>query len=278
MKVNEIITKQIIEAIESSGELIWESGLKLASNAITGNEYHGINALLLGMSKHSSNIFLTENQCKKLKGKIKASEFRKTEKVVFYKNCTKKDKETDKDSRYFLMRYYQVYNASQCENLPDKYKEQAVPVDQVEAIEKAKKIIADSPCQPDLNHGGKKNPCYSPGTDTITMKPINWHDSMENYYSIYFHELAHATGASNRLDRDISSSVLSKGEDYSREELVAELTAAFLCAHCGIKQTVTNSAAYLKGWLSVLRNDNNAIIYAAAKAQKAMDYIIGVKA
>ena len=101
----------------------------------------------------------------------------------------------------------------------------------------------------------------------------------EEYYSTLFHELAHSTGHKTRLDRKGIESVASYGSpDYSREELVAEMAAAFLCGACGIAPaTLDNSAAYLANWIKVLKADSKAAIIAAAQAQKAADYIRAIQ-
>jgi antirestriction protein ArdC len=98
----------------------------------------------------------------------------------------------------------------------------------------------------------------------------------EEYYSTLFHELAHATGHQSRLNREgIAGNHFFGDAVYSREELVAEMAAAFLCGHCGIeKATIQNSAAYLQSWIKTLRGDKKLAITAAAQAQKAADYIL----
>jgi antirestriction protein ArdC len=93
------------------------------------------------------------------------------------------------------------------------------------------------------------------------------------YYATLFHELAHSTGHPNRLDRAALSPVFGS-EDYAKEELVAELAAAFLCAHAGIENKIDNSAAYIQSWIKALQNDKSMIVYAAARAQKAAAFIL----
>ena len=99
--------------------------------------------------------------------------------------------------------------------------------------------------------------------------------SVEEYYATRFHELGHSTGAKHRLDRKLEGDFGDK--DYSREELVAEMTAAFLCAHCGIDNSVIeNSAAYLQGWINILKGDSKLVVIAASQAQKAANLILGI--
>jgi antirestriction protein ArdC len=115
---------------------------------------------------------------------------------------------------------------------------------------------------------------YYPATDIVNMPRAKAFKTPESYYSTLFHELGHSTGHSSRLDRPFG---LSFGDDtYSKEELVAELTAGFLCATAGIeKEILDNTAAYIASWLSVLKKDKRMIIYAAAQAQKAADFMLG---
>jgi antirestriction protein ArdC len=100
-------------------------------------------------------------------------------------------------------------------------------------------------------------------------------DMVEEYYCAAFHELAHATGHSSRLDRkEVTGCNPFGSEDYSKEELVAEMAAAYLCGVTGIEQgTIENSAAYIQGWLKQLKDDRKLVIHAAAAAQKAADFI-----
>jgi antirestriction protein ArdC len=101
-------------------------------------------------------------------------------------------------------------------------------------------------------------------------------ETAEDYYSTIFHELGHSTGHESRLNRLASTKHRSFGsEDYSFEELVAEMTAAFLCVHCGIENQVKPSASYIHSWLAVLRQDRKILLDAATAAQKATDHILG---
>jgi antirestriction protein ArdC len=104
-------------------------------------------------------------------------------------------------------------------------------------------------------------------------------DSEAGYYSVLFHELIHATGHQSRLARKgITETARFGSEPYSKEELIAEIGAAFLCGHCQIAEmTVQNSAGYIQNWLEQLRNDRRLVVQAAAQAQRACDFILGTK-
>jgi antirestriction protein ArdC len=101
--------------------------------------------------------------------------------------------------------------------------------------------------------------------------------SIEEYYCALFHELTHSTGHQSRLNRkEVIEKIQFNSQDYSKEELVAEIGATFLCASSGIHpQIIENSTAYIQGWLKKLQDDKKIIVTAAAKAQKAADYILG---
>jgi antirestriction protein ArdC len=119
---------------------------------------------------------------------------------------------------------------------------------------------------------------YTPASDTVVVPSLNSSTSSEGYYSTLFHELAHSTGHESRLNRkELVNSDGFGNTNYAKEELTAEMTAAFLCAITGIHQpTIANSAAYIQSWLKALRNDKTLVIKAAAQAQKAADYIMSV--
>ena len=114
--------------------------------------------------------------------------------------------------------------------------------------------------------------------DIVAMPDRARFDTEAGYYATLFHELTHATGHASRLNRPTLTESAGFGSNpYGREELVAELGAAFLCGHAGIENTIQNSAAYLQNWLEALQNDNKLIVQAAAQAQKASDFILGTK-
>jgi antirestriction protein ArdC len=136
------------------------------------------------------------------------------------------------------------------------------------------------PKKPEIRHGGGRA-CYLPSVDRVEMPRAETFRSGQDYYSVLFHELTHSTGHASRLDRKGVGS--SDGEwssfgstPYAREELVAEMGAAFLAGHAGIvERTIDNSAAYVASWLQRLKEDTKLVVQAAAQAQKAADFILG---
>ena len=161
-----------------------------------------------------------------------------------------------------LLRYFNLFNVSQCEglNLPQV---QATPVEPIAA---AQAIVANMPNPPTIAHDGGHRAYYVPSRDRIHMPAVNTFNGAGEYHSTLFHELAHSTG---HIPAPFGSEV------YSREELVAEFGAAFLSAHAGIDNTIDNSAAYIAGWSRVLRSDERLVISVASQGQKAADYITG---
>lgn len=173
------------------------------------------------------------------------------------------------------MRSYSVFNLQQCEGIKAPTIESATQV--FRPIENAEIVVEQMPNRPQLNNRSKMA-CYCPSTDEVWMPPRHSFDREAEYYSTLFHEIIHSTGHRNRLNRKgIAAKTVKFGsQTYSKEELVAEIGASLLCGKAGIRQgTLANSAAYLKGWMSRLRNDKKLFIIAAAQAEKAADYILG---
>jgi antirestriction protein ArdC len=144
-------------------------------------------------------------------------------------------------------------------------------------IECCEQIVAGYKGAPEVTHGHTKA-AYRPSADEVIMPSAERFHSNEEYYSTLFHEFTHSTGHKSRLARKgIVDADASFGDDkYGREELVAEMGAAFLCGHAGIEaSTIDNSASYLAGWLKVIKGDPKLIVQAAGAAQKAADLILG---
>lgn len=170
-----------------------------------------------------------------------------------------------------IVRYYSVFNLSQCEGIEPEEVPEIKPVLSCQEIIKGNKHL-----------NGIGNPSYHPVKDYINMPPMDLFRSSEDYYSAYFHELTHWTGHPSRLNRrGITDNSASFGtETYSREELTAEMGAAFLCAMCGIDTPAIqkNSASYIAGWLKHIREGSpRDLIGAAGDAQRAADLLTGGK-
>ncbi|MCX6639687.1 MAG: zincin-like metallopeptidase domain-containing protein [bacterium] len=277
-KVYEIVTARILNELEK-GEIPWRRPWNtdgIAKNLISRREYRGVNIWLLPSEKYSSCYWLTFNQCSALGGNIRRGE--KGSMIVFYKDL---EIEEEKDGATVektipLLRYSYVFNLEQCENLPEKHLPKSEEKSEINPIEQAEKIIAEMQQRPEMTFGGNRA-YYSPSRDLVNLPPKNSFKSAEGFYSVAFHELTHSTGHQSRLDRPEVMEIHNFGDEvYSREELTAELGAAFLCGITGIAQeTLENSAAYIGSWLKVLSNDSKFVISASSKAQKAADFILG---
>lgn len=248
----------------------------VARNGATNRRYTGINTILLSTNDFTDPRWVTYNQIKALGGHVKKGEHGTP--IVFAKHAPKKgEDESDPKNWFHFLRYYHVFNLEQtegCDLLP-------LPPPETRAntpVETAEGVVAGMPNPPQILHQGDQ-PCYAPLADKIFIPPIERFTSSEEYYSTLFHELTHATGHSKRLNRPgVMASNKFGSLDYGKEELVAELGAAFLCARCGIEQPILpNAAAYLQNWLKTIKQSPSLLVSAASQAQKAVDFISGVK-
>jgi len=288
MDVYAIVTEKIINQLES-GVVPWRrpwTSTGLPRNLISRKPYRGINYFLLSASKYVSPFWLTMHQANALGGSIRKGE--ESTIVTFWKiddakhNDTEETEELDaepkdeKNRRRFVLRFYRVWNLEQCE-LPQAVLDKLPKIEthQHDPIEAVERIIAGMPNPPEIVRAGSKA-YYSAMTDRVTLPLRELFESAAEDAATTLHELAHSTGHERRLAREGITEVAPFGSAvYSREELVAELSAAFLCAEAGISNAVIhNQAAYIAGWLARLREDRRLIVQAAAQAQKAADYIL----
>jgi len=174
-----------------------------------------------------------------------------------------------------VLRFYSVFNIAQIDGIDAPDAPEPVNAN-FEPIAEAERIMLGMPKPPLIVHG-EPRAFYRPAADTVNLPRPDLFAEPEEYYSTAFHELTHATGHESRLNRRPSSEIRFFGDrEYSQEELVAEMGAAFLCGQAGIAQaTIVNSAAYIQGWLSVLKGSPKLVVHAAAQAQRAADYILG---
>lgn len=175
-----------------------------------------------------------------------------------------------------MLKYYNVFNIEDVEGIEIKIPE--VEIKPHEKIKRCEAVIKGMKNAPKFVFEDANRAYYSPMADKLNMPAIGQFETPEDYYTTFFHELTHATGHKSRLNREGVANLNPFGSsDYSREELIAEMGASFLSAQVGIdlQELTENSAAYLQGWLSVLKADKKLIFKAAAEAQKAVDYILG---
>ncbi len=277
-----IITNRIIAQLEKDiapWRKEWSG--RTPTNLVSKKPYKGINLILLSMNEFTSNYWLTFKQAQQLGGKIKKGSTGTP--VIFWKTdnyaVTVPNDSTEENAPKtkivlkpgFLLRYYTVFNLDQCEGI----KNPQVTGQEFTPINKANIIIDNYATKPQIVHNDGDRAFYSPARDILTMPSKNNFISPEAYYSTLFHELTHSTGHEKRLNRWKKEEVLSFGnESYSKEELIAELGSAFLCADSGISnKTIENQTAYIRGWLKALKNDKKLIIHASAKATRAVNYM-----
>ncbi len=275
--VYEIITERIIKQLES-GVAPWRKPwtCQTPANLITQKEYRGLNVFTLASQGFPSRFWLTFNQSTKLGGKIRKCE--KSSPVIFWNVGDEQETTTPEgrkeSSRPFLLRYYSVFNFSQTEgiDIPASLLQETRTNNPIEACEQ---IVSNMPNPPAFQQSDRA--WYSPSSDVVGMPARSLFHSSEEFYATEFHELAHSTGHPKRLHRENFDNPAHFGsESYSKEELIAEMTAAMLCGIAGIEQnTLGNSAAYLKTWIARLKSDSRLLVSAASQAQKAADFIRG---
>ncbi|NBU10017.1 MAG: DUF1738 domain-containing protein [Proteobacteria bacterium] len=268
--VYQIVTDRLIRLLEAGTvpwRQPWKGGPQWPQNYVSRKLYRGINVFLLSAARYPSPFWLTFRQAQALGGKVRTGEHAMP--VVFWKVFKEEDK------RIPFLRYYNVFNVTQCEGITVPAVPDTTPA--FEPISQCEQVVTDMPKRPVIQHQGHRA-CYSPVLDAVTMPEAKLFKSPEDYYSTLFHELTHASGHVTRLNRKEVTEPNRFGSDpYGREELVAEMGAAFLCAHCGIEnQTIDQSAAYLASWLARLKEDRKLAVHAASQAQKACDFILDV--
>lgn len=282
------ITNQIITALEQ-GIKPWTQPWNAAHAAgpvsrplrHNGQAYSGINVLTLwasSMERHfAAPIWMTFKQARELGGNVRKGE--KGSPVVYANTLTRTeiDENTgeETDQAIPFMKGYTVFNIEQIEGLPAHYYAPAKSLlNPDQRIEAADAFFTDTGA--DIRHGGG-SAFYSPPLDYIQMPMFESFRDAESYYATLAHECTHWTRHKTRLDRDFGRERFGDA-GYAREELVAELGAAFLCADLGLTlKDREDHAAYIGSWLKVLKDDKRAIFTAAAHAQRATDFIHGLQ-
>ena len=281
--IYDMVTERICQILEQ-GEIPWRkpwvtSERQIPMNLKTRKEYRGINIFLLASCGFSSRYWLSFKQAKDMGGTVQKGE--RGSIVIFWKwrEIEKKDEETGETEikKKPLLRYYTVFNLDQIEGIDKPDEPKAVNFD-FSPIQQAEQIIKGMPNPPGITHNDDRA-YYRPSQDKVNMPPENLFKVSAEYFCTAFHELIHSTGHKSRLNRSGITDISFFGShEYSKEELIAEFGAAFLCGAAGIEnQTVENSAAYIQSWLKKLRNNRKWLVTAAAQAQKAADYILNNK-
>lgn len=280
--VFKIVTDRVVDIL-AKGVVPWRKPWKATANKmnaphnIMGYAYNGINFFLLSCLGYATPVYLTLNQINKLGGRIKEGEEKNSFPVFFWRWLDVKDKATGEDKKIPLCRYTRVWNIEQVDGvkMPKKFIVEDGEKYTFNSIAAADAVVEGYENKPTIRHNDT-GAFYMPHLDMVRMPNKDQFTSPESYYTTLFHELGHSTGHASRLNRkEVTDPIRFGSHDYSVEELVAEMTAAYLCAHCGIDNTLENSAAYIEGWMRPLKKDPRMLMTAAARAQKAFYHIVG---
>lgn len=243
-------------------------------NVISKKPYRGINRLILWSvsTVYPSAQYLTFKQALELGGNVRKGEH--GIKVIYWDTFKRKETNAEtgeeKEKSGMFCKAYTVFNVAQCENLPAKYSDIPTPLAPINTQERN----AELDRQFDLvgistaHHGDRA--FYRPSTDSVTLPEFSMFKSSADYYATKAHEYTHATAHKSRVGRDLSG--MFGNASYAKEELVAEIGAAFLCATLEIEGQLQH-ASYIESWLKVLKDDKRAIFKAASQAQKACDWL-----
>ncbi len=281
--VYQMVTDRIIEQLET-GTIPWVKpwvgGKSLAISRVTGKPYSLLNQILINCSGGSATEYLTYQQALKEGSHVKRGE--RGHMVVFFKPYEKVDPDTGEVTRHFYLRNYTVFGIDQCEGLKPRF---AVSIQKLqnndlkpdEKVEHAESILRSYMDREHIKLEVEESDqaYYSPSTDTIHLPNKSQFISPVHAVACLAHEAAHSSGHSSRLNRlhDIAA---FGDSSYSKEELISEMSSAMFLNLCGIEtpETFQNSASYIAGWLSALRNDKRLVVSAASASEKAVNFIL----
>jgi len=273
------VTERLIGMLESGTapwQKPWDAGIAAMNRPhnYNGRPYHGVNALMLWCTAidkgYEDPRWLTFKQVNKLGGHVNKGE--KAQIVEYWQWEKEVENPETGDKEKVPLEHPKVYraavfNADQCTGLPKLRRQEQ----KWSPVERAENIIAANGVP--VTHNTDGSAFYSPGGDFICLPPRESFATVDAYYSTLLHEVGHSTGHPTRLNREFGGQFGSEG--YAREELRAELASTFLCGELGIATTGSDEqhAAYVKSWVSALKNDYNEIFRAAADAEKICNYL-----
>ena len=297
-KIYQLVTDRILTLLQQ-GVVPWKkpwitNGRSAAPvNLLSGRPYRGVNVFLLIAQGFGSPYWLTFRQAQDRGGHVRRHEHGTP--IIFWR-VEETSEETDGEEglaeyRRVVLRYYTVFNVEQCEGIEIAETEAGEAGSDFDPIPACEAVYANMQHPPELRHGGDRA-FYRRSSDLVQMPKPEAFSRPEHYYSTQLHELAHSTGHPSRLNRfaEEDNPGIFGSPAYAREELVAEMTAAMICGVLGIAPVkveaitpdgqedllLASSAAYLRHWMDVLKADTRAVVIAAAQAQKAADYILGI--
>lgn len=277
--IYQVVTDRIIDKL-SQGIIPWAKpwgldGQSGAYSGATGKPYSLLNQLGMEAGEYWTFKQVTEHG-----GKVKKGA--KGNMVVFWKFL---EVETDvngvkETKKVPILRYYNVFNVADCEGITAKHQPKVAPTKPVDEIKACEKVLKAYVKREGIKFSNTKSDeaYYRPSTDSIHLPLISQFHSSEEYYSTAFHEAVHSTGHQGRLNR-LDKHANFGSENYSKEELVAEVGACAILNALGVEtdKTFTNSTAYCQSWIKALKNDPKMIVAAAGKAEKAMNLILDKK-
>lgn len=271
--VYQTITDHILASVDDAGDWkpCWHGMMNaIPHNATSGHRYQGVNILtcwVMAIARgYTSQRWASYRQWQAAGAQVRKGE--RGTPIIFYKQLTSED--PDDDGRIFARASY-VFNADQVDGdiAPEPIPE-LDPAARIAAIDEWIERISNDAI---IEHRDEGRAYYRPSQDMVVMPRFSHFHDAEHYYTVLFHELTHWTGAKHRLDREFAARDVDKAT-YAKEELVAELGAAFLAAEFGIEaKTRDDHTAYIASWLKALRNDKRLIVRAASLASKAADYL-----
>ena len=281
-KICEMVAERVLEELEK-GYIPWQQpwfGSNRFVSHTTGKRYSLLNCMMLG----KPGEYATFKQIAEEGGKVKKGA--KSKVVVYWSPYKKKEVNAEGEEvekTHYVLRYYRVFNLNDCEGVKKKYLDDDDKTFVHEVVRDAEDVIEGycgrNPTLKIEREEKSGRAFYRPSEDMIVVPKKEQFPKIEEFYSTLFHEMTHSTGHHSRLGRFKESGLVSAfgGEDYGKEELIAELGAAALCGKCGVesKDSFRNSAAYLDGWTKAIKGDPSMIVAAAGKADKAVAYILG---
>ena len=285
--VYKVVTDQILNIMHEQGIIPWEKPWVNGNCPARGYEmrpgdcYTGINRILLPFQGE----YLSRTQVEKHGGRI--IDWHKSYIVTFYKEITRREatgedalQEETPRGTFRVLRYYRVFHIDNVEGVEPRVKVRSDNAASMQPVEAAEGVVSAylERSGVRLTHTRGDEAGYSESEDRVTIPHMDQFNNVESYYSVLFHELVHSTGHEERLCRDVRQAAYDGNENrFTREELVAEMGAAFLMSRCGldIEKVIRNTAARLQGWINAFQNDVVMLTWAAGKAEKAVNMILG---
>lgn len=281
-KIYKDVTDQVIKGLKV-GLIPWKKAWTeetLPKNFKSGRTYIGVNLWVLLAAPFDSNLWLTFNQVKELGGSIKKGE--KGTKICYW-NVARKEVENGEngeltEKKIFYLKTYTVFNSEQIQGIefPSIHNTTGGVT-----FESAEQLISKYEGGPSVSHSNRADGAYYvPAEDKIMLPQKASFKNTSGYYSTLFHELAHSTGHAKRLNREgVTNYDRFGSEQYSMEELIAEMSACFMLSMCGLSENITtNNQAYINGWIEKLQSDPKVLFQASKEAQKACEFILGAEA